>query len=243
VVHQYQILGDHNEFLGLIIPGGWEEFFRSIGDPYDGPMWPLEDARGIEVLLSRLKDAVDKHDYVPMPDLPHFGPQPWDDDTNCSLPGTLTPYFLRAGRGPRYRVGGLITTPLITTAESNHAFSVGSVEGSSSHDHNPVSKGVTFARSHHCFYVVDGFLELVVDGSTIQLGPTETLYIPRGTTFALRFNSRYVKTYIFANGGGLLEALCKVGTPYRGPMIPEKDELVDLEHFQKLGLGQYDLKI
>lgn len=28
VVHQYQILGHQTEFVGLIVPGGWEEFFR-----------------------------------------------------------------------------------------------------------------------------------------------------------------------------------------------------------------------
>jgi hypothetical protein len=31
VIHQYQILGEHSEFLGLVVPDGWEEFFRFIG--------------------------------------------------------------------------------------------------------------------------------------------------------------------------------------------------------------------
>ncbi|KAF2772197.1 hypothetical protein EJ03DRAFT_372352 [Teratosphaeria nubilosa] len=52
VIHQYQLLGSHSEFIGLIVPGGWEEFFRFIGDSYSGPQWPVEDEVDIfEVLV------------------------------------------------------------------------------------------------------------------------------------------------------------------------------------------------
>lgn len=78
VIHQYQILGTHTEFLGLIVPGGWEEFFRFIGEPYAGPMYPLSDDRNpFLVLLPKLKAAAAKFDMVPMPRYPQFDPQPY----------------------------------------------------------------------------------------------------------------------------------------------------------------------
>jgi len=164
-VHQYQVLGDHNKFLGLIVPGGWEEFFRFIGDPYQGPMWPNEDERNVfEVLIPRLQQAKDKYDHVPLPDHPYFEPQPWDPVTDVALPGIYTPYFFKGGAGPRYTFAGMVVSPLIITAESDGVFAVGSIEGSSYHQQNPLAKGVTFFLSHHCFYLVDGTLELELSG-------------------------------------------------------------------------------
>ncbi|OQV03386.1 hypothetical protein CLAIMM_08435 [Cladophialophora immunda] len=236
IVHQYQILGDHNEFMGLIVPGGWEEFFRFIGDPYSGPMWPNEDNRDVfEVLIPRLQQAKDKYDYVPLPDHPYFGPQPWDPASDSSLPGTHTPYFLQAGRGPRYTFAGTVVSPLITTAESNGIFAVGSIEGSSYHEGNPLSRAMTWDQSHHCFYVVDGYLEVVVNGEeAATIGSTELMYIPKQTTFSIRFGSRYVKAYVFSNKGGILEALCKIGTRFDHPMIPERPLNVDAEQLTGL---------
>ncbi len=93
VVHQYQILGNYTEFVGLIVPGGWEEFFRFIGEPYnDGPLYPLTDDRNVfEVLIPKLKAAAEKFDMVPVPDHPGVEPQPWEvvDDGGTSSSTSL----------------------------------------------------------------------------------------------------------------------------------------------------------
>lgn len=199
-------------------------------------MWPTEDDRDLfQVLIPRLQSAREKYDYVPLPHHEYFGPQAWDERTNSSLPGTWTPYFLRSGTGPRYSVAGVIVTPLITTAESNGVFAVASIEGSSHHQHNPLNNSLTFSRSHHCFYVTDGYINIVLDGQNVQVGPTETAYIPMGNKFSLKFESRYVKAYVFCNGGGLVESLCKGGTPYKHSMIPERDSPADLAALKALG--------
>jgi hypothetical protein len=44
-IHAYQITSPHTEFLGLIIPGGWGAFFRFIGEPYTGALFPTHDPR------------------------------------------------------------------------------------------------------------------------------------------------------------------------------------------------------
>ena len=225
-IHQYQILGDHSEMIGLIIPGGWEEFFRFIGEPYSGPMWPMQDDRNFfEVLLPKLKQAAEKFDMVPCPQQKSFDPQPWLESDN-KLPGTLAPYFLKRGSGPAYVLGGLVCRPLITTAESNGKFAIGLVEGSCQHQGSDIftnSRGLlNFSAVHHAFYVVDGKVRIVADGGPTILCAGELAYLPKGTDISFQIMSRFARMYVFCNGGGLVETLQKLGEPWSLPTIPEE---------------------
>ena len=225
-IHQYQILDNHSEMIGLIIPGGWEEFFRFIGEPYSGPMWPMEDDRKFfEVLLPKLKQAAEKFDMVPCPQQKSFDPQPWLDSDN-KLPGKLAPYFLKSGSGPAYVLGGLVCRPLITTAESNGKFAIGLVEGSCQHRERGVftrsQDPVSFSSVHHALYVVDGRVELDIKGSTTILSAGELAYIPKGTYFSFEILSRFARMYVFCNGDGMVGMLQSVGQPWSLPTIPEE---------------------
>ncbi|EME48203.1 hypothetical protein DOTSEDRAFT_21906 [Dothistroma septosporum NZE10] len=229
--HQYQILGNHSEMVGLIVPGGWEEFFRFIGEPYAGPLWPLDDQRNVfEVLIPKLKAAAEKFDMVPQPHLQQFDPQPWQDDEN-QLPGKLEPYFLKSGSGPAYLAGGTVVRPLITTAESNGTFVIGSVEGSSHHhEHDLFSEGrkLKFESTHHAFQVVEGAIEITVGSSTPSfLHAGELVYVPAGSDLGIRFRSKFAKFYAFSSGKGVVELLMKVGKPYSSPIPPERAKGAD----------------
>lgn len=226
-VHQYQILGDYTEFLGLIVPGGWEEFFRFIGEPYDGPLFPLTDDRNVfEVLIPKLKAAADRFDMIPVRDHPQVSPQMWQDDRDSSLPGALEPYFLRAGSGPRYLLGGVVCSPLVGIAESGNRFSIGSIEGSSWHSDSPLSKTFKFQHVHHAFQLVDGSMAFTVNASeSANLSAGETIYIPRGTPFSIDIRSRYAKAYVFISGPGVIDLLCRAGEPYHQTIPPEKPEI------------------
>lgn len=199
-------------------------------------MWPVQDDRNpFEVLLPRIKAASEKYDMTPVPDYPYFDPQPWDNKTDTSLPGALTPYFLRAGTAPRYLVGGAVVSTLITRAESNGSFTIGSLEGSSRHSSNPLLQDVKFTSSHHCFLVTDGIFDFQIEANgTTQLQPAETLYIPKNTKFSLKFGTRFARAYVFSNGGGLVEVFRRAGTLYSFPMIPEKEDTVNIGHLQSL---------
>ena len=235
-IHQYQILGDYTEFVGLIVPGGWEEFFRFIGEPYDGPLFPLADERNpFEVLIPKLKAAAEKFDMIPVRDHPQIAPQPWVDGKDNTLPGDLKPYFLRAGQGPRYLLGGIVCSPLVTIAESAGRFSIASIEGTGWHKKNPLSSMLQFQNVHHAFQVASGSIEVTIRGegkAVMNVG--ETIYIPKAAAFNLEFKSRYAKTYVFVSGGGLVELLCKAGKPYQQTIPPEKPgdwEVDDLKRF------------
>lgn len=233
VVHQYQILGPYTEFIGLIVPGGWEEFFRFIGEPYStGPLFPLSDPRNpFEVLIPKLKAAAEIFDMIPQPQLPTFDPQPWEETEN-RLPGALEPYFLKAGTGPKFLVGGTVVQPLATAKESNGRFTIGSIEGSSyfksSSIFSKIATGqeISFTSTHHCFHVADGYLDFSLSGSKEQtrLGVGETVYIPAGTSFRFDFASKFAKVYVFANGTGIVKLLCSLGKLYPGTIPPETEE-------------------
>lgn len=233
-IHQYQILGEYTEFIGLIIPGGWEEFFRFIGEPYDGPMWPLVDNRNpFEVLIPKLKAATEKFDMIPQPHHPSCEPQAWDGTEN-TLPGKLAPYFLKADKGPKYLVDGVVVRPMVTTKESADKFAIGSIDGSSFHSNAALATTMSFANVHHALQVADGQFEVAIDGNKTLLATGETLYIPKGSQFSLRIASRYGRAYVFANGGGLIELLSAYGQAYEHGIAPEKEQPLSSEEFQRI---------
>jgi quercetin dioxygenase-like cupin family protein len=226
VVHQYQILGSHTEFAGLIVPGGWEEFFRFIGEPFAaspmGPLFPTRDNRNpMEVLVPKLIAATEKFDMVPKRD--HKGAEP----TLCSkddnkLANATTPYFLKADSGPRYASGGLLVKPLCQKADSNGKFSIARLEGSETiHAQYLAYNTVTFATSHHCFLVDIGSFRLTVGGQGSEISAGESIFVPAGQEFTLEAASRYSALYVFTNGGGLVELLVGMGQEYGSQIIAE----------------------
>lgn len=214
--------------VGLIVPGGWEEFFRFVGEPYSGPHWPMDDKRNIfEVLIPKLKAAAEKFDMIPLPQHKQFPPSAWEDN-DSTLPGKLEPYFLKAGSGPAWLAGGSVVRPLITTAESGGKFAIGSIEGTSHHASAEIfSEGrrVTFPQTHHAFQVSEGAVEFTLgDSPPTRLHAGEIIYVPRSTTFHYQIRSRYAKFYAFASGKGIVELLAGVGEKYESPIPPEKVE-------------------
>lgn len=213
------------------MPGGWEEFFRVIGDPYEGgPMFPLVDERNpFEVLVPRLKKAAMEFDMVPLPMHPKFEPQAWDGGEKV-LPGGLEAYFLRAGSGPGFLVGGMVVRPLCGMAESGAKFVIGRVEGSVMHGGGVFEgeKTIKFESTHHCFQVAEGTVKFTIDGTVGELSSMETVYIPAGKEFSFEVTSKLGSAYVFANGGGVVDLLMKLGKKYSAPLIPEKADEFDV---------------
>ncbi|KAK4554089.1 hypothetical protein LTR86_008930 [Recurvomyces mirabilis] len=238
-IHQYQVLGPHSEFAGLIVPGGWEEFFRFIGEPYSGPMWPMQDDRNFfEVLLPRLKQAAEQFDMVPCPQHKHFEPQAWQISDH-RLPGQPEPYFLKNATGPAYEVGGVVCRPLVTTAESYGKFAIGSIEASRQHQQSSMfadsGKSFCFDAVHHAFMVVQGAFKFQLESSTSSALSTEdVIYVPRGTRFRFEATSRFAKMYAFANGGGLVELLSQLGQKHDLPILSDSASQVDYEALARL---------
>ena len=99
------------------------------------------------------------------------------------LPQGAEPYYLRANTGPRWLLGGVLSRPFITTAQSEGKFAISSIESSDAYDeeNNPFARRVVFEKTHHCFVVVEGKAELSVG----EFAPTivtegETVFVGKG---------------------------------------------------------------
>ncbi|KAH7336451.1 RmlC-like cupin domain-containing protein [Rhexocercosporidium sp. MPI-PUGE-AT-0058] len=251
-IHQYQITSSHTEFIGLIIPGGWEEFFRFIGEPYSGPLFPTTDKRNpFEVLVPKLIAATEKFDMIPSRETPHYDPQPWSA-TDSSLPGHCSRggYFLRANTGTKYLVPstGSVLRPLATRRETDSKFSIYEVHASSLHAKSSSSSSssssgssksgtgtatgtgtafpaLKFATTHHALYIIDGTFALLVDGKSTLATGGETVFIPAGAAWRFGAESRYARCYVFANGGGVGEVMTGSGRVFGEPgvvVMPEE---------------------
>lgn len=223
-IHQYQIDSLHSEFIGLIIPGGWEEFFRFIGEPYVGPLFPTNDRRNpFEVLIPKLMAATEKFDMIPVREKAQFDPQPWDG-SEIKLPGVCEDggYFLREGAGDKWVLGGTVVRPLARREETNGRFSIYSLEASSLHAGKGLSKQLKFRKTHHALYTVEGVVKIVIDGSEVVTTVGETTFVPAGTSWSVNAESVYARVYVFANGGGVGEILTSLGERYEFSAVPSE---------------------
>ena len=237
-IHQYQIGSSHTEFLGLIIPGGWEEFFRFIGEPYVGPLFPTNDRRNpFEVLIPKLMAATEKFDMIPVRDKAPFDPQPWNGTEN-KLPGACENggYFLKAGAGDKFVLGGTVVRGLATRKETAGRFSVYEIEGSSFHAGKALAKALEFKDTHHAIQTVEGVLTLVINGSEVKTSVGETTFVPAGTKWSFESESVYVRAYVFANGGGVGEILTSLGLKYESAAVPQVGEAEAWEESKLKGL-------
>ncbi|KAK9447915.1 RmlC-like cupin domain-containing protein [Limtongia smithiae] len=224
VVHQYQIISQHTEFIGLIVPGNWIDFFRFVGEPYAGCLFPTSDARNpMETIVPKIIAASEKFDMVPVRDHPFVAPQPWKEGEDISIPDGVEPYFLRAYSGQKWILGGILDRPLITETQSNGRFSIASIQGSVKHKSLlRQASAIKFDKVHHCILVVEGRLDLEIEGTKVVVAAQELAYIPSKTAFSLGFGSSHAQAYIFANGGGIEKIIRTLGTTYEPHTIPDE---------------------
>jgi mannose-6-phosphate isomerase-like protein (cupin superfamily) len=161
-------------------------------------------------------DVVFQPNYVP----PELGE--WDKDDE-RLPEGQAPFYLRANTGPRWMLGGVLSRPFITTAQSNGVCAISSIESSSVYGEESVlSKLMTFAKVDHCLAVQEGTLGVRLEGKeevTIREG--ETVVVPAGQAFSLHFRSRFVRVWSFTDGDGLESLVQRAGQTLEPVVLPE----------------------
>jgi hypothetical protein len=250
VIHNPELLGPHTETFGLVAPGDWVDFFRYVGETYDGVIVPENDDRDLKsMLIPKLmasKDRFDVHferDYQP----PHVGP--WEDSEN-QLPAPGQPYFLRANTGPRWILGSVLSRPFIHADQSGGKFAISSIESSNVYDtpQRSLARWLTFAEVDHCFCVQEGLLRVRLQSSDSwnEVREGQTLVVAAGETFSIDFCSRFVRVWSFTNGSGIEELIRKAGENYDGFVIPEAPIAVDSSRIrtacEKLKVSSRDLQ-
>ncbi|KAK5659579.1 hypothetical protein OQA88_781 [Cercophora sp. LCS_1] len=225
-IHNPEPLGPCTELLGLVAPGDWVDFFREVGEPYEGILVPEKDERDLRALLGpRMREAGEKWDVYF--ERGHKGPEvgEWEEG-ECVLPEPGVGYFLRAERGPRWLLGGVLVRPFINAVQCEGLFSISGIESSGMYEEEPF-RGcwLTFPKVDHCFHVMEGELRVSIKGgewSSVRVG--ETAVVSAGRSFRLGFGSRYVRVISFVNGEGLETVMQRAGMSYDGHVLPDKAE-------------------
>lgn len=235
MIHNPELLGPHTETIGLVAPGDWIDFFRYVGETYEGVIVPEHDNRNLGAMLGQkmmaAKDRFDVHfkrDYQP----PAVGD--WLDTENV-LPEPGKEYFLRANAGPRWILGGVISRPFIHAAQTGGKFAISSIESSHIYGKSPLTQWLTFATVDHCFCVMEGLLRVKIKGGDeawTDVREGQTLVISAGEAFQLDFGSRFVRVWSFTNGRGVEELIRSAGSSYASFVLPEEAGSWDEEKFK-----------
>jgi mannose-6-phosphate isomerase-like protein (cupin superfamily) len=236
VIHNPEQLGPHTELLGLVAPGDWVDFFRYVGETYEGVLVPEHDDRDLKhALISKLmaaKDRFDVHfsrDYQP----PEVGE--WLAEENV-LGKTGEAYFLRANTGPRWALGGVMSRPFILSSQTGGRFSISSIESSKAYTRSPLSRWLNFAEVDHCFVVKEGVFSVKIKGddewNDVREG--QTIVIAAGETFMIRFSSTFVRVWSCANGKGIEEVIQRAGKQYEGYVIPDTAKVCDEDQIAQI---------
>lgn len=239
VIHNPELLGPHTETLGLVAPGDWVDFFRYVGETYNGVIVPEDDSRELtSLLIPKVMAAKDRFDvnFVREYQPPEVGE--WLDSETVLPPDPLTPYFLRANTGPRHILGGIMSRPFIFASQCSGKFAISSIESSNQYSPTPIAdKWLTFQNVHHCFCVQEGILKVRLreqgsDSLWNEIREGQTLLVPAGQAFTLDFGSRYVRTITFTNGSGLEELIKLAGSDCSSVVLPEKAAAYDFTKLQ-----------
>ncbi|KAJ9635536.1 hypothetical protein H2201_003195 [Coniosporium apollinis] len=233
VIHNPKTLGPHTETFGLITPADWIDFFRYVGEPFDGVLCPEFDERSLrEAVMAKMKNATRDYDvsFHPKHQGCEVGEWSSSDET---LPESTVPYYLRANTGPRWLLGGVLSRPFITTQQSDGKFAISSIESSAKHEPSVLSQQLRFPKVHHCLCVLEGALKVSLgDGASSTIREGETVFIAANISFSLQFRSKFVRLWSFTSGDGIESLVQEAGTPFKGYVLPDQAETVDQSKVQ-----------
>lgn len=194
--HSYRSVAPRTRFFGIVAPGGWEEFFVDAGEVWGMTGLP-EDGRPFD--FSRMGPAMGKHRIMRV-DAPVYAEPAPMGDADRVLPGDHRSYFLDAGYGARHRLHGHLSTRLLGSAESDDLFDMRAIEGG----RGARQPTIRHAATHLFLYLLDGTLEVTIDGEAHIVTGGDAVNLPAGTAYATRIvggTARWLAVSSGGNGG------------------------------------------
>ena len=195
-IHSYQCVAPVTRFFGVVAPGGWEGFFDMAGEPWAEDGLPELDH---PYDFSKMGPAMGKFDVHPVQQ--DYVEAVNGDATDRALPASSQSYILQSGYGDRYRVGRHLATALLTHDLSAGSLDMFMVEGGRG-ARMPL---VSHEQTHITLFIVEGEVEVTLDGIRHVLGAGDLANIPAGTVYDTCVKSgaaRWVSTGGNGNGGG-----------------------------------------
>lgn len=221
--HSYQFVAQETEFLGLIQPAGFDEFFLNVSTPwnprYNVPFPPdqaiaFPAATFQEVAKSFDVNAVDMNTSTPV------GGADWYE-ANGTLPDDPhTPYFLAHGEGPHYwyeNLGAVVST-LATPVQTAGNFTISQI--SMRKTVNDWTHAEWRSSDHQFIYGMSGEVRVRLAGEEVSMIQGDALFVPAYTPFALVSSVNYNKFLLCASGSdGVDTQMVRAGKdwPYSTP--------------------------
>lgn len=147
-----------------------------------------------------------------------------------SLPKEKVPYLLRSGEGGRYLFGRQVATVMANGKSTGDLFEIVLLSG---------GKGDAFPlhihkNTHEGLLVLDGKLELTLDGEHHLLAAGDYANIPAGTPHSYRMQSHRTRLVSYTMKGNVAHMYSVLGTPYdHAEHPPHASEEVSKERFAK----------
>ncbi len=156
-------------------------------------------------------DVVFADTTIPLGQLPQM-------HTGGTLPGEQVLYSLRNGEGEHHLMGGQVATIIARREETQGEFSAAILTGSMDaglpmHSHQSTDEAI---------YLLDGRLELHLNGRVHLLTAGDYAYIPSGTRHGYRMKSWRTRFVTYSIGDKLTALYQTLGTPFSRPVPPEQ---------------------
>ncbi|KAF2118747.1 RmlC-like cupin domain-containing protein [Lophiotrema nucula] len=206
-VHKFQMLEPDTQLTGVLVPGGFEEFFFAQADGF------LNDPNtGFNFSALPEWDVYPYLNYTPRTDVVNnkAGPGNWYDGSNVYAEEVATgPIWVANNYGGKWlnREDGRyqIVAPLVTGAQSGGLFAQGHITISLQRNFT-----APWATSTHAtaFVVEEGQLAVTVDGyEKASLIGGDIVFIPPETKFTYEAEAEFTKVMYVSGGGEGLDAM------------------------------------
>ncbi|KAF2624268.1 RmlC-like cupin [Macroventuria anomochaeta] len=247
IVHQPQLLDDGiNETVGLVTPGQWVDFFRFVSQKYDGVVADEFDTRNPgDTFGPKFREIKEKYDVVFQREFQGAEVSEWTKEDSVLPDEAGKEYYLKANTGPCYLLEGVLSRPFITTKQSKAPtgnFAITSIESSNRLPNSVLGKPFTFEKTHQVYHVLDGAINVTVNGSVNLVRAGETAFVPAGTEISIEFVDRYVRFWAYSSGDGLESLIADAGGKFEGTIVPDKSRALDTEALKKAA-EKYNVKI
>jgi quercetin dioxygenase-like cupin family protein len=130
------------------------------------------------------------------------------------------PYSRRLGGEGSYWTMGYLMTWLAGGKDTNGQFSLVEVVARRGTEGPPH----THANEDEAYYLLEGEMTFDVGGQTIEAGPGDYVWLPRGVQHAPAAKTPEIRTLILITPAGLEEAFKQLSEPAQAPTLPPPPE-------------------
>ncbi len=130
------------------------------------------------------------------------------------------PYSRRLGGEASYWSLGLLETFLAEGKDTDGRFSLG--EGLAPKGAEPPPH--THTREDEAYYILEGELTFRVGGHTIEAGPGDYVWLPRGVEHSFEIKTEQGRALVLFTPAGLEEAFKQLGEPAQSATLPPPPE-------------------